>query len=117
MPRWSMLSLRKKIHPEVDTYFGHALIYAAKGQKEQALDTYKEANPAIYALLGMKDEAFSVGTKYSDDQLLQRYSFYNILITNPFYECLHSDPRWQKILEQHKTLYEENLRKYGTIDL
>jgi hypothetical protein len=35
----------------------------------------------------------------------------------PYYKILHNDSRFQEILAKHKELYEENLAKYGDIDI
>jgi hypothetical protein len=35
----------------------------------------------------------------------------------PIYDFLRPDSRFQEILAKHKELYEENLAKYGDIDL
>jgi serine/threonine protein kinase/Flp pilus assembly protein TadD len=112
-----MLGNIKKLHPDANTDVEYALIYASRGQKEQALKIYKDENPGIYALLNMKEEAISIGTKYSNEQLLEKNSWYNYLETNPFFDNLRSDPRFQEIVAKHKELYEENLAKYGDLDI
>jgi TolB-like protein/Tfp pilus assembly protein PilF len=107
----------KIIYPDSNTDWYYALIYASKGQKEKALNTYKDKSTIIYSLLEMKDEALGVLTLWCERQLKQKISQYYFLKNNPFYENLRSDPRFQEILAKHKELYEENLRKYGDIDI
>jgi len=107
----------KKIHPDSNTDLYYALIYAFRGQKEKALDAYTNQNTSLYSLLGMTEEAISIGNKWSEGQLLQKSSLYYYLKNHPFYDNLRSDPRFQKILAKHKKLYEENLEKYGDIDI
>ena len=38
-------------------------------------------------------------------------------MNNPLFNFLHSDPRFHEILAKHKEVYEENLAKYGDIDI
>jgi len=42
---------------------------------------------------------------------------YLYLKLHPRFDFLRSDPRFQKILTQRKEQYEENLAKYGDIDI
>ena len=44
-------------------------------------------------------------------------SRYLTYLNHPHYKILHNDPRFQELLAKHKELYEENLKKYGDIDL
>jgi uncharacterized membrane protein YbaN (DUF454 family) len=44
-------------------------------------------------------------------------SHYLLLKKDTSFDFLRSDPRFEKILVQHKELYEESLRKYGDIDI
>jgi hypothetical protein len=46
-----------------------------------------------------------------------QWSWYLLFMNHQQYKFLHSDPRFQEILAKHKELYEENLRKYGDIEL
>jgi hypothetical protein len=65
----------------------------------------------------MKDEAIDhLNTIYEQDKEHKR-SRYLSFKNNPFYDNLRSDPRFQEILAKHKKLYEENLAKYGDIDI
>ncbi len=112
-----LLIQREKIYPNQKTNWEHALIYASKGQKERALDTYRDKSIILYSLLGMKDEAISIGTEWSESRLLQKSSRYYFLKNHPFYDNIRSDPRFQEIQAKHKKLYEENLAKYGDMDI
>ena len=107
----------KKIYPDSNTDWYYALIYAYRGQKEKALNTYKDKDASLYSLLEMKDEALSILTSWCERRLKQKRSQYYILKITPFYDNIRSDPRFQQILAKHKELYEENLRKYGDVDL
>jgi serine/threonine-protein kinase len=89
-----------------------AILAAIKGEKEEALGLYK--NSEVFALLGMKDEAFIELNKEIRGSLPYPYIFYQDLIHNPFYDRLRGDARFKVLLEKEKKLYEDNLKKYGT---
>ena len=85
-----------------------AQLYAARGEREKALSLSKGA--AVYALLGMKDEAIramqieiSEGTFYP----------YQRLINDPCLRNLRGDPRFEQIVSRAKQVHEEFLKKYG----
>jgi len=42
---------------------------------------------------------------------------YYMLKTNPIYDNVRSDLLFQELLEKQKKLYEENMAKYGDIDI
>jgi TolB-like protein/Tfp pilus assembly protein PilF len=112
-----ILNQIEKFYPDKNTNKLHALIYASKGDKEKALDTLKGKSSSIFALLGMKDEAISLLYKYYEQNKESKRSWYLYYKYNPFYDNLRSDPRFQEILAKSKKLYEENLAKYGDIDI
>ncbi|MFC2088375.1 protein kinase [Calditrichota bacterium] len=112
----SLLVRREKIYPDQNTNWEHALIYASKGDKEKALKTWKYDSPHLYALLGMNKEAVSMAEKWSDNQLKLKTSRYYDFKNHPFFDNIRNDPGFQVILEKHKKLYDENLRKYGYLD-
>jgi serine/threonine protein kinase/TolB-like protein len=112
-----LLIQRKKIYPNQTIDWEHALIYASKGQKEKALETYDDKSILLYSLLGMKDEAMSMVPQWSENRLRQKSSRYYFLKNHPFYNNIRSGPRFQEILAEHKKIYEENLTNYGDIDL
>jgi len=93
-----------------------AVLYAISGEKEKALITYKGTLIAnLYAWLGMKDEFFNNFIKY--ENFFGGMYIYHSLKKNPDYHLIRSDSRFQKILAKYKEKYEENLRKYGDINL
>jgi hypothetical protein len=47
----------------------------------------------------------------------RRESSYLWFKNDPIYIDFRSDPRFQEILAIHKEIYEENLEKYGDIDI
>jgi len=102
-----------------------ALVWAARGEKERALELIKHEKyragqiiTSLFSLLGMKDEAIK-NIKLEIDHGLEesgRYLYsYPFLKTNPCYDNLSDDPRFQEILKQEKKKYEEKLKKYGDL--
>jgi tetratricopeptide (TPR) repeat protein len=111
-----LLAETEKINPDYwGINYGRALLHATKGEKEKALKLHK--NSEIYALLGMKDEAFDHLEKEIRGTAFEPYIFYYELMNNPYYSKLRSDPRYKKFLEREKALYEEALEKYGKMPL
>jgi serine/threonine protein kinase len=107
----------EKIFPERKINLEFALLYAARGEKEQALKTYTGRNSYLFSLLDMKDEAIKELSDWNSKRLRQKSSRYYFLKFQPLYDNVRFTPRFQEILAKHKELYEENLRKYGDIDL
>jgi hypothetical protein len=61
----------------------------------------------------MKDEALAILQKALDQN---KYTFrYLRLINSPHYENLRTDPRFQQIVAEAKSQYEERVRKYGDL--
>jgi serine/threonine protein kinase len=107
----------EKAYPDRKINLEYALIYAARGDKEQALMTYIGRSVYLFSLLGMKSEAIEELSTWSSGRLRQISSRYYILKNNVFYNNLRSDPRFKEILAKHKEIYEENLENYGDIDI
>ena len=105
-------------------------LYAVKGDKENALsgfnkitfDEHYEASfelALLYLLLNDQEKAIELiieGEKDYSSRGIRR-SRYFIYLNYPCYKILHKNPRFQEILAKHQELYEENLRKYGDIDI
>lgn len=87
-----------------------SLIQASYGEKENALKsiksihTYKGWITVVYAILGMKDETFE-----------HFWGNYFMLQNWGYYDKIRDDPRFEKELVATKKIYEENLKKYGSI--
>ncbi len=90
-------------NPDIWSY--RALLYAVKGEKELALRTMKEPYDKVYALLGMKEEAF--GSLEQSMKANPRTHSYLHLLNNPCYNKLMDDPRFKKILAKKKKEYKE----------
>ncbi|MDH5383477.1 MAG: protein kinase [Candidatus Aminicenantes bacterium] len=108
-------------HPDIQ--YTRALIYAVHGKNEKALPIIEDLDPyfftfllsSVYAALGMKDEAIqNIGTAVERGFFETKSSLhsYPSLINNHFYDNLRNDPRFQRIVEQEKKKYEENIMEY-----
>jgi len=107
-------------HPHLRQY--HALMLAAKGEKEKAIELVQDSSPiryevtSIYSLLGMNDKAIQyidMGIETSFEDIGDYLYCYPFLINNPYYANLREDPRFEEILKREKTKYEDKLKKYS----
>ncbi len=102
-----------------------ALILAARGEKEKALslvqgvtEPYRYEITNIYSLVGMKDEAIRYIKKGNEEgfQLIKDYLYpYPLLMSNPFFENLRNDPRFQEVVTNEKKRFDEKNRQYGAL--
>jgi serine/threonine protein kinase/Tfp pilus assembly protein PilF len=90
-----------------------ALLLAIRGEGDKALALYK--NSEVYALLGMNDEALRALAEEIRGTVFNPYLYYQDLVHNPFYDKLRGDPRFGKLVEREKKLYDQDLKKYGTL--
>jgi TolB-like protein/Tfp pilus assembly protein PilF/predicted Ser/Thr protein kinase len=88
-----------------------AALLAVRGERDKALALYR--NSEIFALLGMKDDAFRELDKEIRGSLPYPYIFYEDLLHNPFYDKLRGDPRFQKLIDREKILYDEAVKRFG----
>jgi hypothetical protein len=65
----------------------------------------------------MTDEAIEDLYKNIEDNKNLESSNYLLLLNGREYSFIRNDPRFQKIVEEHKKIYEENLEKYTDIDI
>ncbi len=87
-----------------------ALLHAVRGERKQALNLAQL--PEVYALLGMHDEALR--TLEKED--LQRGTYqYQWIATNPLFNSLRNDPRFQAILSRLEAIYRVRVEKYGDL--
>jgi TolB-like protein/Tfp pilus assembly protein PilF len=113
----------EKLDPErsrIRHYRG--LIFASQGNRAKALEqihkddvSYVYRITSIYSLLGMKDEAIrniQLGLDVGFEQWGLYFYSYPFLKSNPFYENLRGDTRFQEILQKEKTKYEEKIRRF-----
>jgi eukaryotic-like serine/threonine-protein kinase len=101
--------------------FCRNLLFAIRGDKDKVLiHTNKSvylageasSDELVYSILGMKDKAINCIKKNIQDG---HEHLYLQLINNPLYKNLHSDPRFQEIVDKAKKIYDERLRKYGNL--
>jgi hypothetical protein len=98
-----------------------AMQLAVSSDKENALKNYPEGHYYkyyIFVVLSMIDTSLDYLNDLYDDRWSKlEESRYIEFKNNPLLDNLRSNPRFQKILVKHKEIYEENLEKYGDIDL
>jgi hypothetical protein len=69
-------------------------------------------------LVGMKDEAIRYIKKGNEEgfQLIKDYLYpYPLLMSNPFFENLRNDPRFQEVVRNEKKRFDEKNRQYGAL--
>jgi serine/threonine protein kinase/tetratricopeptide (TPR) repeat protein len=98
------------------------LLFAAQENRTKALEliskddkAYRYPITSIYSLLGMRDEAIrniQLGIDVGFAERGMYFYSYSYLLSNPCYDNLRDDPRFQKILQNEKVKYEEKARKY-----
>jgi eukaryotic-like serine/threonine-protein kinase len=103
-----------------------ALLYAAMGQREAALEAMKTetslSNPLVTsanALLGFRDKAIrgidsARGEKAFRENRWYRYT-YRVLLNNTFFDNLRGEPAFRSILAKEKAVYDERVRKFGDL--
>ena len=101
----------KELNPGLDFLLRmQAQLYAAKGDRQQALALFE--NLQIYALLEMNDKALAFMNKELEAGIHFPYLH---LLRNPFYLELRADPRFQEIIQRAKTRHDELVKKYGDL--
>ncbi len=102
-----------------------ALILALRGERETALGLiegeekpYRLESTNIQAILGLKDQAIR-NIRYGNEngfELIKDYLYpYPYLMTNPFFQNLRGDPRFEEIVRNEKAKHEDTLRKFGDL--
>jgi non-specific serine/threonine protein kinase len=116
-----LISRREKIYPEsIRNRALRAWLYAAIGEKDKALEIDLGTTfygYTLYFFLKMKEEIISHLIEDLERVRQSKESWYIWFMKYPLYEFLHSDSRFQEIMAIHKELYEENMRKYGDVDM
>ena len=100
-----------------------ALLYTAKGEKEEALSLVKKHNLegltkltmglTLNSLLGNKMEVY----EWIENGLENGFNPYLPLIRNPLFDPFRDDPEFQEIVEKAKARHDEYLRKYTSVIL
>ncbi len=97
-----------------------SFLLASRGKRAEALEIELSQYDTmfLYCVLGMDDKAIAeLDSFYEKNYLLKNRNAYLQLKNNAFFENIRDHPRFQEILEEHKKIYEENLAKYGDIDI
>ena len=97
------------IEPHVQNV--RALYWAARGDRERALQSMPEPKATVYAMLGMREEALALMEK---EIAAGKLYLYIDLLHNPLYDRLRAELRFQAILRQQQLVHEERMRKYGS---
>jgi serine/threonine protein kinase/Tfp pilus assembly protein PilF len=99
--------------------FLKAALYAANGEKDKALSINLSGidKLRIFLFLKMNEESIQYLNEDFERKKKLEKSWYLRLNNHILYDFLRPDPRFQEILAKHKELYEENLAKYGDIDI
>jgi serine/threonine protein kinase/Tfp pilus assembly protein PilF len=90
-----------------------ALLLAIRGEKDKALTLYQHSE--VFALLGMRDEALRALDQEIRGSVFNPYLYYQDLVHNPFYDKLRGDPRFGKLVEREKKLYDAAVKKFGEL--
>ena len=118
----SLLAEMERIYPYEKLEYTTAFQYALAGQKDKALESFNSNSwylqILMYSLLNMKDKVINLLEEKTERRYKKRnYSRYLFFKNFPYFKNFRSDLRFQKIFEVHKKIYEENLKKYGDIDI
>jgi tetratricopeptide (TPR) repeat protein len=108
-------SMKKSIH----NWDFSPVIYAAQGKAE--LDKEKPEDVTLlfmfYSLLGMNNEAIDLLANQLNSVFCWDYgSKYKVLLNDPFCKNLQNYPSFQKIVEEKKKIYDDNIEKYRDIE-
>jgi tetratricopeptide (TPR) repeat protein len=107
--------------PSEEMSFIKAIGYAIDGKEKEAINTLQSEEGiysiALHAILGKKDKTLIILQKGTEIYQETNRSYYLALKNLLIFDFLRYDPRFQEILAKHKELYEENLAKYGDIDI
>ncbi|MFQ5772025.1 MAG: tetratricopeptide repeat protein, partial [bacterium] len=112
-----LIKAEKLIPGHPDTKKTRALLYAALGKKDEALELLKDNGlntkynkMAVYCLLGLKDEAI----KLIDNE---PWAGYLVMLHHPYFEILRDTDEFKAALQKAKEIYEEDLKKYQEVFL
>jgi len=91
--------------------------YSLTGDKQKSLEMFPKGNLHIYLTLKMTEESVHELNSWFENVEKSERPKYLWLKDSHIFDFLRSDPRFQKIVEEHKKIYEENLEKYPDIDI
>jgi tetratricopeptide (TPR) repeat protein len=115
-----LIKNREQIYPDPKSnQILRTYLLVAKGEMEKIpeIDLSPFQKFVLHLFQKKKEEVIKYLNEDFERVKKSQNSWYHWFKNHPAYEYLHSDPRFQEILAKHKELYEENLRKYGDIDI
>jgi len=92
-------------------------ILALNGEKEKAMQAIPDGHIIVYYIFKMVDEAIAFMHKNLEQSKEWEYSMYLEMTNSHLYDFLRSDTRFKDIVDEHKKIYDENMEKYGDIDI
>jgi serine/threonine protein kinase/tetratricopeptide (TPR) repeat protein len=87
-----------------------AMVLAARGERKQALTL--APLPEVYVLLGMWNDALRALEEKAGTSVAYNYQS---VATNPLFNPVHNDRRFQAILSRLEATYKERIEKYGDL--
>ncbi len=107
------------LYPDEDQYVNYykSIIFALGGKKRRSLQFETVNLLNSYLILEMREEAINLLFEAFEQQKRVDSPLYLSMKNQARFNILRSDPRFQEILAKHKEIYEENLTKYGDIDI
>ena len=101
-------------HSELDIAF----VYAKLGNKKKALELMPNDWGVLLAL-GMTEEAIKAMPYYNetDNRVSTPYLIFKFQLSTKDFEPIRNDPRFLRIMEKSKQIYEENKKKYSVMNI
>ncbi|MBN2408960.1 MAG: protein kinase [Candidatus Aminicenantes bacterium] len=121
------IDIVRKIHPEREMNLLQALLLAARGEKERALERLRLTSSqeamnwltaCIDILLDRKEEAVRIireGIERGFEERGEYLFSYLLLANNPIFKRLNSEPLYREILRGEKAKYREKLRTFAKL--
>jgi serine/threonine protein kinase/Tfp pilus assembly protein PilF len=116
------IDIAKKIDSNRDMSFSQALLWAAEGEKDKALELVRGKNTinvnttCIYIYLGMKVEAIRTieeGIEHGFEAQGHYLYPYPMLDRNPIFKSLKGEPRFKEILRRQKEKYRQEIKDFA----
>jgi len=121
----SQIDIARQLDPKKELNLPQALLWAAEGEKENALATLSQldenealnlAATCAYIFLGMREKAIRTIEEGIENgfRLQGNYLYpYPMLAKNPAFKPLKDEPDFREILRKEKIKYRENIKKFA----
>ncbi|MFZ2055402.1 MAG: protein kinase [Candidatus Aminicenantales bacterium] len=121
----SQIDIARQLDPKKELNLPQALLWAAEGEKENALATLSQldenealnlAATCAYIFLGMREKAIRTIEEGIENgfRLQGNYLYpYPMLAKNPAFKPLKDEPNFREILRKEKIKYRENIKKFA----